>query len=105
MSNKRTGTLFSTHPDTRKPQVTKIDLPIETYAALFAWGLDFWLAYLERPKILRWIARKAMGRYAYRELYGIREAIGKYKLGFELPSDFLTYDYRDQDYHNDKIPT
>ena len=101
----RKGTLFSKHPDTGETQVTEIDLPIETYAALFGWGLDFWLAYLERPKILRWIARKAMGRYAYRELYGIKESIGKYRGGFKLPSDYLTYDYNEQDYHNDKIPT
>jgi hypothetical protein len=73
--------------------------PIETHHALLGWMQDFWAAFSERPKILRWIARVAMGKYAYRELYGSKEAI--------LKSGYGIWDYslHELDYHKDKVPT
>lgn len=53
--------------------------PIESYADVSAWGQDFWNQFLCRPKFLRWIAKLAMGKYAYRELYGMKEAIQNHK--------------------------
>jgi hypothetical protein len=73
--------------------------PIQTNAALLGWMQDFWAAFLERPKLLRWIVRIAMGKYAYRELYGSKEAI--------LKSGYTIWDYtlQEQEYHKDIIPT
>ena len=73
--------------------------PIETNASLVGWMQDFWGAFLERPKILRWLARKAMGKYAYRELYGSKEALEKTGWGI------WNYYLQDMDYHKDKIST
>jgi hypothetical protein len=75
--------------------------PRDSYADVYAWGEDFWLAFMERPKILRWIAKLAMGRYAFRELYGIREAVNK---RIDLESFFFNLGYclKDMDYHKDK---
>ena len=75
--------------------------PIETNSSLVAWMQDFWQAYLERPKILRWIARKAMGKYAYRELYGSKDTLIKTKQYFEG----FGYSLESMEYHKDKIPT
>ena len=73
--------------------------PIETHHALLGWMQDFWAAYADRPKILRWIARMAMGKYAYRELYGSRDAIIKSGYGI------WDYSLQELDYHKDKVPT
>lgn len=78
----------------------KISLPIETHSSLVMWSLDFIRAFYERPKILRWIARMSMGKYAYRELFGIKESLDKY--GYVTDLD---YGLQNQDYHKDKIPT
>ena len=40
--------------------------PIETHASLIGWMQDFWSAFLGRPKLLRWIARLAMGWHYWR---------------------------------------
>lgn len=63
--------------DDGKPYIEEIDLPIDRYTEIYAWGLDFWRAFLAKPKFLRWIAKLAMGKYAYRELYGLKEALLK----------------------------
>ena len=70
---------------------------IEGYARVFAWMQDFWAAFDERPLLLRWIARLAMGKYAYRELHGSREAI--------IDNGYGIHDYslHDMDYHKDRI--
>ena len=54
---------------------------------------------MARPKIMRWIARLAMGKYAYRELYGIKETVLKH--GYRI----WDYSLQTQEYHKDKIPT
>ena len=74
--------------------------PIQTNASLVMWMQDFWPAFLERPKLLRWLARIAMGKLAYRELYGSKEALIKTGYYFEM-----RYSLPDMDYHKDKVPT
>jgi len=70
-----------------------------SYASAAAWALDFWYAFLERPKILRWIAKLAMGKYAYREIYGAKQAVKKYGWFRET----CGYDLKNMDYHKDKV--
>ena len=74
-----------------------------SYASTFAWSLDFWRAFLERPKVFRWITRLAMGQYAYRELYGIKESIEK--SGSSLDMSFISCGLQGMDYHKDKVKT
>jgi len=74
-------------------------IPVDTHHDLVGWTQDFWGAFLDRPKILRWIARIAMGKYAYRELYGTKESIIKRGWGI------WSYSLQEMDYHKDKIPT
>ena len=69
----------------------------EGYARTFAWTQDFWSAFSQRPKILRWVARLAMGKYAYREIYGAKETI------LDTGYDIWDYSLQDMDYHKDKV--
>jgi len=71
---------------------------IETYIQVSAWAMDFWYAFLDRPKFLRWIAKIAMGKYAYRELYEIKVCFENVDL---LPN--IGYSLKHMDYHKDKV--
>ena len=75
----------------------------ESYADLYGWIQDFWKAFLERPKILRLIAKWAMGKYAYRELYGTREGLLKHGLDVEWINKYVGYCLEAMDYHKDKV--
>lgn len=66
------------------------------YVPAFNWALDFIRAYRERPRLLRHIARLCMGRYAYRELNGLYEAL---KYAGYYPD--LPYDCQRQEYHQE----
>jgi hypothetical protein len=81
-------------------KVYEEEFPIDTYISVLAWTQDFWRAFLIRPIIFRWLARIAMGKYAYRELYGAKEAIEK--CGFTI---WDSYGLEFQEYHKDKVPT
>lgn len=72
------GVVFSTNPDTGQFQSFEIDLPIETYGSVMYWGLDFIRALRERPKWMQWLVRRLMGKWAWRELIGMRDTIEKF---------------------------
>lgn len=95
---KYKGTLTFTEPGTGKLVVNEIDLPIETNTDTLAWGLDFIRALRERPRLFQRIVRFFMGRYAWRELIGLRDSIEKH--GW-----YTTFDYGIEgcEYHKDKV--
>ena len=92
-------------PDKKRKGVVILDgkvfemlFPIDTHAAEVAWSLDFWRAFLERPRLFRLIAYLFMGKYATRELIGLKENLDK--------SGYLTeidYSLEDMDYHIRKV--
>ena len=106
MSNKwwdRTGKIRAVVSYTDKdgmPRSYIAYLPINTHHDLVGWMQDFWSAFLDRPKIFRWMARIFMGKYAYRELYGSKESLDKY--GWFISDGYCL---QNQEYHKDKIPT
>ena len=57
-----------------------------------AYTQDFWKAFLERPKIFRWICKISMGQYAWSELIGAK---------IELETSDILYDYclQNMEYH------
>ncbi len=55
----------------------------------FAWGQDCWCAFNERPRFLRWLARVGMGRYAWREFVGMRDAIRDAGYDTDMPYDYI----------------
>jgi hypothetical protein len=61
-----------------------------------AWVLDFWRAFQERPRWAQRIARITMGRYAWREIIGAREALRA--RGFNPDLD---YGLERADYHGE----
>jgi hypothetical protein len=61
-----------------------------------AWGVDFCRAFNERPRLLQWIARQCMGRYAWRELMGVREALNKAGYDPGLPYGLESMDYHQE---------
>ena len=77
---------------------TKGDLP--SFAPAFAWGQDFWRAFHERPRILRWIAYLCMGCYATRELIGMRDAIEDQNYSTHYPYDDAL---KGMAYHKEKV--
>lgn len=98
MMDQHEGILIHEYPKGHL-RVDKIMLPFESHANVLGWGQDFLGAYYGRPWILRLIARLAMGKYAYRELVGVREAIEKNGYGI------WDYDLEDMEYHQDRVPT
>ena len=70
------------------------------YTTTFAWGLDFWRTFLEKPKWRRWVCRKFMGRYAWNELVGLKRAIertdGKSMFDPCMGGDLKSMDYREE---------
>ena len=95
---KHKGRLTFINQETGKLDSCEIDLPIETYITVLAWGLDMIRALHERPHVVRWLIRLLMGRYAYRELIGLRDSIEK--AGYTT-----TYNYGIEgcEYHQDKV--
>ena len=77
--------------------MSKIDA---MYASCYGWGMDFWRAFLLRPKIIRWLVKKLMGRYAWNELVGLKEAIEK-EDGKEIFAPCIGYDLQNQEYHKE----
>ena len=99
MSHK--GILVFINQQTGEIDSDEMTLPIETNSSLLMWSVDFWRAFLERPKIFRWITKLSMGKYAFRELYGTRECIEKQ--GYSLDINFIGYELTEMGYHKDKV--
>lgn len=68
------------------------------YACVYAWTLDFWRAFMEKPKIIRWLCLKLMGRYARNELFGAKMKIEENGDAFYF-RDMFGYNLEDMDYH------
>ena len=71
-----------------------------SFAPAFSWGQDFWRAFHERHWLLRWIAFAAMGRYAVRELVGMRDAIEEQGYSTHYPYDETL---KQMAYHQEEI--
>lgn len=71
------------------------------FATAFAWGQDFWRAFYERPRFLRWIAYLCMGRYARHELIGMRDAIHYEGYDTDIPYDDVL---KTMYYHRERTP-
>jgi hypothetical protein len=82
---------------TEDEDVFEITVPIENYVSVFAWGLDMCRAMQRFGKFRKKLLKLVMGRYAYRELVGLRDCIEK--LGY---STSLDYGLEGMDYHKDK---
>jgi len=39
---------------------------------IYGWAIDFWRAFMQRPKIIRWIVKLIIGKYAWSELIGMK---------------------------------
>ena len=63
----------------------------------FGWGLDFWRAFLERPKVVRWLVKTLMGKYAWSEIVGLK--MGLEKDGYSSP--IYPYDLEHMEYHKE----
>jgi len=66
------------------------------WGAIAMWAIDFIRAYSERPRIFRWIMRRLMGKYAYRELLGLRDS-----LEADGHSTDFWYGLENMDYHKE----
>ena len=95
---KHKGILSHTNPADGKFHVTEIDLPIDTHMDTFAWGLDMLRKINEFGRFRKWLLRVILGRYAYRELIGLRDSIEKE--GYHTKWE---YGIERCDYHKDKI--
>lgn len=65
-----------------------------------AWAIDFTRAIQSRRRWVRLLLRCLMGRYAYRELVGLMEALEA--RGVSMHG--VTYELQGQQYHNDSVP-
>ena len=63
-----------------------------------AFAEDFWMAFLEKPKIIRWLVKILIGRYAWNELLGIKRTYEEYS-NFKLKEH--GYDLKRCEYHNE----
>jgi hypothetical protein len=68
------------------------------YPLITAWAIDFMRAAYMRGLLARLMFRVVMGKHAYREFIGLRDAIAK-----EVPLD-IGYDLTRMDYHGEKVP-
>ena len=99
VSMKHKGTLMHINPATGEFQVVEIDLPIETYADTVGWAQDFIQDMLSLPKPISRLIRLLMGRYAWRELIGLRDSLVKHNM---VVYDF-PYSLVGMSYHKDKV--
>jgi len=79
-------------------KVFEMDFPVETYIVAVAWGQDMICAINDFGKIRKFILRMIMGRYAWREMIGLRDSIEKYGYGTNHG-----YSLENLDYHKDKV--
>jgi hypothetical protein len=69
---------------------------------VYAWGLDFWRAFLEKPKFVRWLCFLLMGKYAKNELLGLKKSLEEIGDGFYFEGKHgFGYGMEDQEYHQE----
>ncbi len=71
------------------------DLVNEVYA-VHAWAEDFVRAFMERPRLFRWLVKLLVGRYAWREMMGICDTLG-------WAMTHIGYGLESQEYHKEKF--
>ena len=97
---KHKGMLISNDPE-GKTHVTEIDLPIETYASALGWGMDMCRAMMHFSKFRKYLLKLIMGKYAFRELIGLRDCIEQY--GYTCSNPDIGYCLENMEYHKDKV--
>ena len=70
----------------------------EDTARISGWAVDFLRAFHERPKLYRWLVRVLIGKYAYRELCGMANALREAGM---MPE--YSYELEGQAYHKEKV--
>ena len=78
--------------------VCEMDYPLETYVVYQAWSLDMLRKLYEHSKFRKWIIRLILGKYAFRELMGLRDQL--IKDGYDLS---FGYGLEDCDYNKNKV--
>ena len=66
-----------------------------------AWAEDFTRALYERPRIIKALIRLLLGKYAYRELWGLNNEVEHGFIGME--HRLIGYSLQKCEYHKDKI--
>ena len=94
------GILLFKNAETGRMDYRKIHLPIETYADCAYWGLDMLRKIVEFSRFRKWLIRVLLGRYAYREMIGLRDALVE-KHGLFIEPGW--YGIESCEYHKDKI--
>ena len=80
----------------------RTEAPVRTeYPVVFSWTLDMFRAMTKFGPIRKWLLRAVMGRYAYREMVGARDALLKY--GFGIDIDLGYDDLKSMSYHKEKV--
>lgn len=78
------------------------DITTHDFACAYAWGLDFWRAFLEKPKFIRRLCFTLMGRYARNELWGMKRALEENGDGFYFQGKHgFGYDLENLGYHKE----
>jgi hypothetical protein len=70
------------------------------YIPTAAFGEDFWKAFLEKPKVIRWLVKILVGRYAWNELVGIKKSYEENCLGITKIRD-IGYGLEKCEYHKE----
>jgi hypothetical protein len=78
--------------------VCEMDYPLETHITYLAWSLDMLRKLYEYNKLRRWLICILLGKYAFRELMGLRDLL--IKDGYDLS---FGYGLEDCEYNKDKV--
>jgi len=77
--------------------MTNTEQITEKQTIIYAYISDFWVAFLEKPKFIRWLCLLLMGRYAKNELIGTKETLDKYDGDImDRPYGLKNCDYHDE---------
>jgi len=93
----RKGIIVFNHPDDGRIVAESIDLPVDTNMTAVAWALDLCRKINEHSKVRRFLLHLVLGKYAWRELVGLRDSIGK-----EWDTS-MEYSCEECKYHKDKV--
>lgn len=80
--------------------VVETDYPTDNYIVYQAWAEDMLKKLYEHSKLRRWLIRLLLGRYAFRELMGMRDQLEKDGLGDLL---YTGYGLEDCEYNKREV--
>lgn len=72
---------------------------LDKYTLIAGWAVDFFKAAGERPWWAKFLLRIVLGKYAYREFLGLRDALNHGGL-----RTYYDYELKNMEYHNDPLP-